>query len=73
MKKKMVITFGMMLLGSCLLAGCGKSDEEKAREEIMSHMDADERAGIASDQKEMEEWEAEQQAKEEKRVQQVGL
>lgn len=65
MKKKMVITFGMMFLGACLLAGCGKSDEEKAREEIMSHMDAAERAGIASDQKEMEEWEAEQQAKKE--------
>lgn len=65
MKKKLIITFATLLFGASLIAGCGKADEEKAREEIMSHMDADEKANIASDQNEIEKWEAEQQAKKE--------
>ena len=48
MKKKLIITFATLLFGALLIAGCGKSDEEKAREEIMAHMDADEKANIGN-------------------------
>ena len=35
MKKKLIITFATLLFGALLIAGCGKSDEEKARDERM--------------------------------------
>ena len=63
MKKKLITLTFCLLLSSSVIAGCGKSDEQKARDEIMSHMDSDEKAAIASDQKEIEKWEEEQQEK----------
>ena len=65
MKKKLVMVTLSLVMAISAITGCGKSDEEKARDEIMSHMDADEKANIAADQKEIEEWEAEQQEKKE--------
>ena len=65
MKKKLVTITLCLLLGASVITGCGKSDEQKAQDEIMSHMDSDEKANIAADQKEIEEWEAEQQEKKE--------
>ena len=65
MKKKLITLTFCLLLSTSAIAGCGKSDEQKARDEIMSHMDDDEKAAIASDQKEIEKWEEEQQAKQE--------
>ena len=62
MKKKLIVTFAMMLLGASLISGCGKSEAEKARDEIMAHMDDDEKAAIADDQKAMADYEAEKQA-----------
>lgn len=62
MKKKLIITFATLLFGALLIAGCGKSDEEKAREEIMAHMDADEKANIAADQQAIADYEASKQA-----------
>lgn len=65
MKKKLVMVTLSLVMAISAITGCGKSDEEKARDEIMSHMDADEKANIAADQKEIEEWETEQQEKKE--------
>lgn len=66
MKKKLVMVTLSLVMAISAITGCGKSDEEKARDEIMSHMDADEKANIAADQKEIEEWETEQQEKRKK-------
>lgn len=65
MKKKIVLVTLSLIMAMSVFTGCGKSDEEKARDEIMSHMDADEKANIAADQKEIENWEKEQQEKQE--------
>lgn len=65
MKKKLITLTFCLLLSSSVIAGCGKSDEQKARDEIMSHMDSDEKANIEADQKEIKKWEEEQQAKQE--------
>ncbi len=62
MKKKLIITFATLLFGALLIAGCGKSDEQRARDEIMSHMDADEKANIAADQQAIADYEAQKQA-----------
>ena len=62
MKKKIVTITLCLILGVSVLAGCGKSDEEKARDEIMSNMDADEKANIEADQKAIADYEAEKQA-----------
>lgn len=63
MKKKIVMVTLSLIMAMSVFTGCGKSDEEKARDEIMSHMDDDEKANIAADQKEIEKWEEEQQEK----------
>lgn len=65
MKKKIVMLALSLIMATSVITGCGKSDEEKARDEIMSHMDEDEKANIAADQKEIENWEKEQQEKQE--------
>lgn len=62
MKKKLVVTLTMLLFGILLLSGCGKTEEEKARDEIMSHMSDDEKSAIADDQKAIADYEAEKQA-----------
>lgn len=65
MKKKIVMVTLSLIMAMSVFTGCGKSDEQKARDEIMSHMDEDEKANIAADQKEIENWEKEQQEKQE--------
>ena len=62
MKKKLVTITLCLILGVSVLAGCGKSDEEKARDEIMSNMDADEKANIAADQQAIADYEEYKQA-----------
>ena len=62
MKKKIVMLALSLIMATSVFTGCGKSDEQKARDEIMSHMDSDEKAAIAADQKEMAEYEAEKEA-----------
>lgn len=62
MKKKLITLTFCLLLSTSAIVGCGKSDEQKARDEIMSHMDSDEKANIEADQKEMADYEAEKQA-----------
>lgn len=62
MKKKLIVTLVMALLGISLLSGCGKSEEQKAQDEIMSHMSDSEKAAIADDQKAIADYEAEKQA-----------
>ncbi len=62
MKKKLVTITLCLILGVSVLAGCGKSDEEKARDEIMSNMDADEKANIAADQQAIADYEESKQA-----------
>ncbi len=63
MKKQAMITLTVAVLSILMLAGCGKSEEEKARDEIMSHMSDEEKAAIAEDQKAIADYEAEKQAK----------
>lgn len=62
MKKKIVMVTLSLLMAMSAITGCGKSDEEKARDEIMSHMDADEKANIAADQQAIADYEASKQA-----------
>lgn len=62
MKKKLIITLAMLLFGILLLSGCGKTEEQKAQDEIMSHMSDDEKEAIADDQKAIADYEAEKQA-----------
>lgn len=62
MKKKIVLVTLSLIMAMSVFTGCGKSDEEKARDEIMSHMSDDEKANIAADQKAMADYEAERQA-----------
>jgi len=62
MKKKIVMLALSLIMATSVITGCGKSDEEKARDEIMSHMSDDEKDAIAADQKEMANYEAEKQA-----------
>lgn len=62
MKKKLFITLVMTLLAASLFSGCGKSEEQQARDEIMSHMSDNEKAAIADDQKAIADYEAEKQA-----------
>lgn len=64
MKKKIVmLTLSLIVATSTsTITGCGKSDGEKARDEIMSNMDTDERASIAADQQAIDDYEAEKQA-----------
>lgn len=65
MKKKIVMVTLSLIMAMSVITGCGKSAEQKAKDEIMSHMSDDEKANIAADQKEIENWEAEQQSKQE--------
>ncbi len=65
MKKKIVMVTLSLIMAMSVITGCGKSDEQKAKDEIMSHMNDDEKANIAADQKEIENWEKEQQEKQE--------
>ena len=44
MKKKLVTITLYLLFGVSVVTGCGKSDEQKAQDEIMSHMDSDEKS-----------------------------
>lgn len=60
--RKMIIVTVTLLTMVCMLVGCGKSDEQRARDEIMSHMDADEKANIAADQQAITDYEAQKQA-----------
>lgn len=62
MKKKLVTIILCLLLGASVITGCGKSDEEKTRDEIMANMDADEKTNIEADQKAIADYEAEKQA-----------
>lgn len=62
MKKKLVTITLCLLLGASVITGCGKSDEQKAQDEIMSHMDSDEKSNIEADQQAIADYEASKQA-----------
>lgn len=62
MKKKLVTITLYLLFGVSVVTGCGKSDEQKAQDEIMSHMDSDEKSNIEADQQAIADYEASKQA-----------
>lgn len=62
MKKKLVTITLYLLFGVSVVTGCGKSDEQKAQDEIMSHMDSDEKSNIEADQQAIADYKESKQA-----------
>ena len=60
-------TLVLAILTACMLilGACGKSEEEKAADEIYSHLDAEEQANVDKDREEIANYEAEKKAEEE--------